>query len=124
MNTALQQLKVLLLSYSTRSFDVHQCTSIVNTLQSFLKVAEMRNRCCFIDDCAHPTLAQKNKFSLHMSIENDRLLIPAAKAGSNNEATDYDGQSDEESGSDSSYETAEDGYEVISINNSVQLIKN
>lgn len=112
MNTALQQLKSLLLAKTVTTFDVERGTAIVNTLQSLLKVAEMRNKCCFMDDCAHPTLAQKNKFSVNM--QDDRLLMLSAHSGRPSDilSTDFDVQSDEETASDNSFETAEDGYEV------------
>lgn len=133
MTNALQELKALLLSKSVRSFDgLENGASIVNALQSLLKVAEMRNKCCFFDDCAHPTLARQNKFSLNISLENDRLLlltgqcIPngiggAGDGGSINDphtngitmSNEFYGQSDgDTSETDNSYETADEGYDV------------
>lgn len=128
MSNALQELKALLLSKSVRSFDaLEQGASIVNALQSLLKVAEMRNKCCFIDDCAHPTLARQNKFSLNISLENDRLLLLTGQCitngGSNGVigtnarnatmSNDFYGQSDgDTSETDNSYETADEGYDV------------
>lgn len=132
MSNALQELKTLLLSRSVRSFDaLEQGASIVNALQSLLKVAEMRNKCCFIDDCAHPTLARQNKFSLNISLENDRLLLLTGQCITNGNggggggvigtnargATMSDdmfyGQSDgDTSETDNSYETADEGYDV------------
>lgn len=129
MSNALQELKALLLSRSVRSFDaLEQGASIVNALQSLLKVAEMRNKCCFIDDCAHPTLARQNKFSLNISLENDRLLLLTGQCitngnggngviGTNARAAtmsnDFYGQSDgDTSETDNSYETADEGYDV------------
>lgn len=123
MSNALQELKALLLSKSVRSFEaLEQGTSIVNALQSLLKVAEMRNKCCFFDDCAHPTLARQNKFSLNISLENDRLLlltgqcVPNGGVANTNGApmsNDFYGQSDgDTSETDNSYETADEGYDV------------
>lgn len=128
MSNALQELKALLLSKSVRSFDaMEQGGPIVNALQSLLKVAEMRNKCCFFDDCAHPTLARQNKFSLNISLENDRLLLLTGQCIANGTAgingahmngstmsNDFYGQSDgDTSETDNSYETAADeGYDV------------
>lgn len=130
MSNALQELKALLLSKSVRSFDaLEHGASIVNALQSLLKVAEMRNKCCFFDDCAHPTLARQNKFSLNISLENDRLLLLTGQitnsagiggggggGGANttiNGANDFYGQSDgDTSETDNSYGTADEGYDV------------
>lgn len=136
MSNALQELKALLLSKSVRSFDgLENGASIVNALQSLLKVAEMRNKCCFFDDCAHPTLARQNKFSLNISLENDRLLlltgqcipngigggggggdggnINGANTNGSTMPNDFYGQSDgDTSETDNSYETADEGYDV------------
>lgn len=130
MSNALQELKALLLSKSVRSFDaLEHGASIVNALQSLLKVAEMRNKCCFFDDCAHPTLARQNKFSLNISLENDRLLLLTGQitngagtggadgggggANTTNGANDFYGQSDgDTSETDNSYGTADEGYDV------------
>lgn len=116
MNSALQELKSLLLSKSIKTFNsTEQGIAIVNTLQSLLKVAEMRNKCCFFEDCAHPTLAVQNKFSLNISFENDKLLLLTGQSITSNNlvATEFDGQSDEDSSStDNSYETADEGYDV------------
>lgn len=114
MNMALQQLKALLLSKSLQTFDVEHGRSIVNTLQSLLKVAEMRSKCCFMEDCAHPTLAQKNKFSVNISPKDDQLLTLSVRGGPQRDfiSADFDGQSDEETASDNSFDTAEEGYEV------------
>lgn len=124
MNMALQQLKSLLLAKSVTTFDVEQGTSIVNTLQSLLKVAEMRNKCCFMEDCAHPTLAQRNKFSVNIALQDDRIILMTGHGGRQNEilAGDFDGQSDEETASDNSFETAEDGYEVIFLGGCSSLL--
>lgn len=121
----MQELKALLLSKSVRSVEaLEQGASVVNALQSLLKVAEMRNKCCFFDDCAHPTLARQNKFSLNISLENDRLLLLTGQIangtgtdGANtNGATmsnDFYGQSDgDTSETDNSYGTADEGYDV------------
>lgn len=131
MSNALQELKALLLSKSVRTFDaLEQGASVVNALQSLLKVAEMRNKCCFFDDCAHPTLARQNKFSLNISLENDRLLLLTGQCitngnGSNGMASltngptmsnDFYGQSDgDTSETDNSYETADEGYDVSEL---------
>lgn len=116
MNAALQELKSLLLSKSMKSVEsTEQGIAIVNTLQSLLKVAEMRNKCCFFEDCAHPTLALQNKFSLNISFENDKLLLLTGQSVNNNSLVvhEFDGQSDEDSSStDNSYETADEGYDV------------
>lgn len=115
MSNALQELKLLLLSKSVGAFDTsEQGISIVNALQSLLKVAEMRNKCCFFDECAHPTLAQQNKFSLNISLENDRLLLLTGQCNQNGtNSHDFYGQSDgDTTESDNSYETADEGYDV------------
>lgn len=126
MSNALQELKALLLSKSVRSVEgLEQGASIVNALQSLLKVAEMRNKCCFFDDCAHPTLARQNKFSLNISLENDRLLLLTGQIAANGTggagavtngttmSNDFYGHSDgDTSETDNSYGTADEGYDV------------
>lgn len=115
MNNALQELKALLCSKTVAAFDTpERGTSIVNALQSLLKVAEMRNKCCFFEDCAHPTLAQQNKFSLNISLENDRLLLLTGQASRNARSKhDFYGQSDgDTTETDRSYDTADEGYDV------------
>lgn len=115
MSNALQELKLLLLSKTVETFNTsEQGRSIVNALQSLLKVAEMRNKCCFFDDCAHPTLAQQNKFSLNISLENDRLLLLTGQCNQNNQSSnDFYGHSDgDTTDTDNSYETADEGYDV------------
>lgn len=113
MSNVLHELKSLLLSKSVRTFDtVHQGSTIVRALQSLLRVAEMRNKCCFLEDCAHPTLAQRHKFALNISSENDRLLNLTEQ----NHSTDFYNHSDGDStDTDNSYETAEEGYDVNNI---------
>lgn len=112
---ALQELKLLLLSKTVDTFDkVEQSKSVVNALQSLLKVAEMRNKCCFFDDCAHPALALQNKFSLNISQENDLLLLLTGHGNQNNGSpNDLYGHSDgDTTDTDNSYATADEGYDV------------
>lgn len=118
MSNALQELKALLLLKSVGAFEtMEQGTSIVNALQSLLKVAEMRNKCCFIDDCAHPTMARQNKFSLNISHENDRSLLLTGQCLQNGATTsDFYGQSDgDTTETDNSYESADEGYDVSAL---------
>lgn len=118
MSNALQELKQLLLSKTIgATFNTEKTKSIVDALLSLLKVAEMRNKCCFFDDCAHPTLARQNTFSLNISLENDRLLLLTGQSNQNETTTnDFYGQSDgDTTETDNSYETADEGYDVILI---------
>lgn len=117
MSMALQELKLLLLSKTVDTFDkVEQSRSVVNALQSLLKVAEMRNKCCFFDDCAHPALALQNKFSLNISLENDRLLLLTGYGNQNNGSC-HDLHSDgDTTDTDNSYATADEGYDVSTFN--------
>lgn len=115
MGMALQELKLLLLSKSMdRISTADQHHTIVNALQSLLKVAEMRNKCCFFDDCAHPALALQNKFSLNISLENDRLLLQTGYGNQNiGSSHDLYGPSDgDTTDTDNSYATADEGYDV------------
>lgn len=115
MSNALQELKALLLSKSVRTFErVHQGSSIVRALQSLLRVAEMRNKCCFLEDCTHPTLARRHMFAMNISTENDRLMnLPEQNDSTGIHSTDFYNHSDGDSTeTDNSYETAEEGYDV------------
>lgn len=56
---ALQQLKTILLRHSEHIHESAQNgAAIVAALQSLLKCAEMRYRCCMVDDCDHASYAQ------------------------------------------------------------------
>lgn len=115
---ALQELKLLLLSKSMdRISTAEQHNTILNALQSLLKVAEMRNKCCFFDDCAHPALALQNKFSLNISLEKDRLLLQTGYGNQHNGSShDLYGPSDgDTTDTDNSYATADEGYDVSNV---------
>lgn len=119
MSMALQELKLLLLSKTVKALGtVEQTRPIMNALQSLLKVAEMRNKCCFFDDCAHPALALQNKFSLNISLENDRILLLTGRGKSNGtSANELYGHSDgDTTDTDNSYATADEGYDVSTFN--------
>lgn len=112
MSDALQELKSMLLSNSVQALDiVNQGTSVVAALQSLLKVAEIRNKCCLLKGCAHHTLTSPHKFALNISIENERVT-PLLRQSSST-GIHYEPQSEGDSTeTDTSYESADEGYDV------------
>lgn len=113
MNTALQELKTLLL---LKAFDAYhtpeQGKCVVDALQSLLKVAEISNKCCFFENCIHSEAATGSEHDTPP--DNDRVLLLIDQFNqmrTMNNAIFYqsDGDSTE---TDNSYDITDEGYDV------------
>lgn len=131
----LQELKAIMLQHSLKVPDSSENgTAIILALQSLLKIAEMRYKCCFVENCAHATYSQAVGTDGHFSggqyhPMNVSATTTATTGGDNqccvpSAAFSFDidedafssdiEHTDDDDGvsSDDYYFTADDGYDV------------
>lgn len=117
MSTNLKELKSFLLQHS---FNICNSSengkSIINALQSLLKVAEMRYNSCFIEKCNHSSYARRSRYALNtftdsnfQCCDHDNNITRTKEI--NDEFSSELEQSEEESTSDENYLTADEGYD-------------
>lgn len=130
--TPLQELKSIMLQHSLNIPDSNENgTAIIMALQSLLKIAEMRYKCCFVENCAHATyslaVGTDGRFSggqYHpMNVAatttvstggDNQCCVPSAAFSFDDDAFSSDIEQTEDDGvsSDDYYFTADEGYDV------------
>lgn len=117
MRPLLQELKALLLKQSDIiNENSENGTAIINGLQSLLKIAEMRYKCCFAANCNHSKNLAQNKYSLNTTILDDgeNQCCPLSP-GNESISSDIENMEDDDSVSNESYFTADEQYDVSSV---------
>lgn len=130
----LQELKSILLRHSLRAHDsTENGTGILTALQTLLRIAEMRYKCCVVEDCSHYAFAQATSCAAQSANQYRPSgdIRASIKRGGDNQccyssasakAFDGDGFSsdieqteeddDESVSSDGPYLSADDGYDA------------
>lgn len=108
-------------------------TAIIMALQSLLKIAEMRYKCCFVENCAHATYSQAvgtdGRFSGGQYHPMNVAATTTVSTGGDNQccvpsaafsfdidedafSSDIEQTEDDDVSSDDYYFTADEGYDV------------